>query len=97
MTGTRLQMRKDGASHKRPSCRFHDISKTKQGVHIKTMNQEALQVVRKFKTIQADKLRSFETCYLANMLQDFFHNQVKHQVGDLNPRGADLCNSVTYN
>ena len=39
VTGTRLQMRKAGTSHKRPSCRFHDVSKTKQGVFINTMNQ----------------------------------------------------------
>ena len=42
--------------------------------------QEALQVVRKSKTVQQDKLRSFETSFLANMLQDFFHNLEKHKV-----------------
>jgi len=79
VSGTKLQMRRNGTSHKRPSCRYHDVSKTKQGAFIKTMNQEALQNVRKNKTIQADKLRSFETSYLANMLQDYFHNLSKYQ------------------
>ena len=39
-----------------------------------------MQVVRKFKTIQADKLRSIESCFLANRLQDFFHNLEKNKV-----------------
>ena len=42
--------------------------------------QEAMQLIRKSKTIQQDKLRSLPTCYLANMLQDYFHNSVKHKV-----------------
>ena len=37
-------------------------------------------MVRKSKTIQQDKLRSFESSFLANMLQDFFHNLEKHKV-----------------
>ena len=39
-----------------------------------------MQLVRKSKTVQQDKLRSLPTCYLANMLQDYFHNSVKHKV-----------------
>ena len=39
-----------------------------------------MQVVRKSKTVQQDKLRAFETCFLANMLQDYFHNLEKHKV-----------------
>ena len=36
--------------------------------------------MRKSKTVQADKMRSFQTCFLANMLQDYFHNHAKHKV-----------------
>ena len=43
-------------------------------------SQEAMQLVRKNKTIQQDKMRSLETCFLANMLQDYFHNLKKNQV-----------------
>ena len=50
--GTKLQMRENKTSHKRNACRFHDVKLSKQGSSIKTMNQESLQVVRKFKTIQ---------------------------------------------
>ena len=32
---------------------------------------------RKFKTIQADKMRSFATSFMANFLQDYFHNLKK--------------------
>ena len=39
-----------------------------------------MQLVRKNKTIQQDKMRSLETCFLANMLQDYFHNLKKNQV-----------------
>ena len=39
-----------------------------------------MQLVRKSKTVHQDKLRSLPTCYLANMLQDYFHNSVKHKV-----------------
>ena len=39
-----------------------------------------MQVVRKSKTVMQDKLRSFECSYLANMLQDYWHNLEKHKV-----------------
>ena len=39
VVGTGLQMRKGGTSHKRPSCKFHDVSLVVQGDYIKTMNQ----------------------------------------------------------
>ena len=42
--------------------------------------QEAMQNVRKSKTIQQDKLRSLATCFLANILQDYYHNLAKHKV-----------------
>ena len=77
LMGHRLQMKPSGTSHKKKSCSFHDLDKSKQGVLISSMNQEALQVTRKFKTIQKDKLRGFPTSFLANSLQDYFHNLKK--------------------
>ena len=41
-----------------------------------------MQNVRKNKTIQQDKLRSLQTCYLANILQDYYDNLGKHKVRD---------------
>ena len=38
---------------------------------------ESLQMVRKHRTIQADKLRSMECCYLVNYIVDFRHNKAK--------------------
>lgn len=32
---------------------------------------------RKFKTIQQDKLRGFATSFMANFIQDYFHNLKK--------------------
>ena len=75
ITGTRLQMRPSGKSHKKKTCSFHDLANAEEGVLINSMNQEALQVTRKFKTIQQDKLRGFCTSFLANFLQDYFHNR----------------------
>ena len=42
-----------------------------------------MQLVRKSKTVQQDKLRSLPTCFLANMLQDYFRNLAKHKVRQL--------------
>ena len=39
---------------------------------------ESLQNVRKHRTIQADKLRSFECSFLANYIGDFHHNRRKY-------------------
>ena len=39
-----------------------------------------MQLVRKNKTIQQDKLRALQTCFLANLLQDYYHNLAKHNV-----------------
>ena len=39
-----------------------------------------MQLVRKSKTVQQDKLRALPTCFLANMLQDYYHNLAKHKV-----------------
>ena len=52
--GTRLQMR-DGpgkGSHKSGECLYHDLNCSEQGKLVKSMTQEAMQVVRKFRTIQ---------------------------------------------
>merc|ERR1712142_990562 len=38
------------------------------------------KVCRKFRTTQQDKLRSFETCFLANIIQNFTHNYQKSKV-----------------
>ena len=51
--GTRLQMRKDGkGSHKTLACTYHDLNNAQQGKMLKSMTQEAMQVCRKFRTIQ---------------------------------------------
>ena len=44
-TAFRLQMREGGTSHKKNSCRFHDLSKTKEGAMIKSMNQVHLYCI----------------------------------------------------
>merc|ERR1719186_2491265 len=83
--GTRLQTKtKQGSSaksqHKLPSCKYHDIDLCNQGAKVKTMSQESLQMVRKHRTIQADKLRSFECSFLANYICDFRHNLQKWEI-----------------
>ena len=50
--GTKLQMNPKKKSHKSPTCTYHDASLAIQGNLLKTMTQEALQNVRKFRTIQ---------------------------------------------
>ena len=44
--GTKLQMRDSGTSHKKETCRYHNLNNSKQGSLVKSMNQEALQVTR---------------------------------------------------
>ena len=93
--GTRLQMRKGKTSHKLKTCEYHDANLAVQGKLLKTMTQEAMQVVaclinlskfifaqvcRKFRTIQQDRMRSFETGFLANYIQDYSHNSKKLKV-----------------
>ena len=46
LMGTKMQMRDSGTSHKRKTCRYHDLKIAKQGSLVKSMNQEALQVTR---------------------------------------------------
>ena len=75
--GTKMQMRGKGKSHKRPQCAFHDLDNCIQGKYVKSMSQETMQVTRKYKTIQQDKMRGFNTSYMANFLQDYFHNLKK--------------------
>ena len=43
-----------------------------------------MQLVRRSKTIQQDKLRSLQTCFLANLLQDYYHNLSKYKVKNSN-------------
>ena len=74
ISGTRLQMQKKRTSHKKKTCSFHDLDNAQEGKLISSMNQEALQNTRKSKTIQQDRLRGFCTSFLANFLQDYFHN-----------------------
>ena len=50
--GTKLQMDPKRRSHKSPKCAFHNAALSKQENLLKTMTQEALQNVRKFRTIQ---------------------------------------------
>ena len=54
--GTGLQMR-DGKSHKTVECSYHDVSNAKEGRMLKTMTQEAMNVERKFRTIQQVDIR----------------------------------------
>ena len=76
-SGTRLQMQKNRTSHKKLSGSFHDLDNTEEGKLVNSMNQEAFQVTRKAKTIQQDRMRGFFTSFLANFLQDYFHNLKK--------------------
>ena len=43
--GTRLQMKDQNKSHKLPTCKYHDADNAKQGKFLKTMSQEALQIL----------------------------------------------------
>ena len=57
LLGTRLQSKSGNRGHRRKTCAYHDLDLSVQGRKIKSMVQEAMQVVRKFKSIQQDKLR----------------------------------------
>ena len=52
--GTGLQMRADPSksSHKTVECSYHDADLCTDGKMIKSMTQEAMQMCRKFRTIQ---------------------------------------------
>ena len=56
--GTRLQTKSGNKGHKRNTCSFHDLDLSEQGKFIKSMTQESMQNVRKFRSIQQDKLRN---------------------------------------
>ena len=43
--GTGLQMRKGRTSHKLKSCEYHNVNKSRQGKFVRTMTQEAMQVL----------------------------------------------------
>ena len=74
--GTRLQGNLQ-KSHKLKTCRYHNIDLAANCEDVKTMTQESMQNVRRHRTIQADKLRSIECSFLANILIDFKHNEKK--------------------
>ena len=60
--GTRMQSKSGHTGHKRDTCAYHDLDLSIQGVTIKSMVQESMQMVRKFRSIQQDKLReAFKT------------------------------------
>ena len=60
--GTRMQSKSGHKGHKRDTCAYHDLDLSIQGVTIKSMVQESMQMVRKFRSIQQDKLReAFKT------------------------------------
>ena len=77
--GTRIQMDPKKNSHKSPTCLYHDANLSDQGRMLKTMSQEALQVCRKFRSIQQDRMRSFEIAFLANFILDFYQNEKRYQ------------------
>ena len=56
--GTGLQMRDEGGkgSHKTVECSYHNTDLANEGKFLRTMNQEAMQMVRKFRTIQQVQL-----------------------------------------
>ena len=66
--GTRLQTKSGNKGHKRETCAFHNLDLSQQGSRIKSMTQESMQNVRKFRSIQQDKLRNLESCFLANYI-----------------------------
>ena len=47
VVGTKLQMKKSGTSHKRNSCKYHDVTLVKEGEYIKTMNQVETSILLK--------------------------------------------------
>ena len=70
--GTRFQTKGGHRGHTRDTCAYHDLDLCVQGEHIKSMTQEGMQLVRKFRSIQQDRLRSCETSYLANFIGVLF-------------------------
>ena len=54
--GTRFQTKNNNKGHKRNTCRYHDLDLSIQGQSIKSMTQESMQNVRRFRMIQQDKL-----------------------------------------
>ena len=74
--GTRLQGNLQ-KSHKLKTCQYHNIDLATNCGDVKTMTQESMQNVRRHRTIQADKLRSIECSFLANVIVDFKHNEKK--------------------
>ena len=55
--GTCLLTKPGHQGHKRETCAYHDLDLSDQGGRVKSMIQESMQMVRKFRSIQQDKLR----------------------------------------
>ena len=55
--GTRLQYKSGHRGHKRDICPYQDLDLSIQGSKIATMLQESMQNVRKWRSIQQDKMR----------------------------------------
>ena len=72
--GTKLQK---SSHNKLTTCKYHHLELAQDSHDIPTMQQESMNQVRKHRTIQGDKLRSFESCFIANYIVDFKHNQSK--------------------
>ena len=68
--GTRFQTKSGHKGHTRDTCAFHDLDLCVQGEHIKSMTQEGMQLVRKFRSIQQDKLRKAFKIFTRKYLHD---------------------------
>ena len=72
--GTRLQSKSGHKGHKRDTCAYHNLDLSQQGATIKSMTQESMQNVRKFRSIQQDKLRkhAFKTFTVSYEVFSYF-------------------------
>ena len=52
-----MQSKSGNKGHRRKTCLYHNLDLSLQGYDHKTMIQESMQRVRKFRSIQQDKLR----------------------------------------
>lgn len=74
--GTGLQMREGKPSHKTVECSYHDVTNAVEGKMLKTMTQEAMQMERKFRTIQ--QVRSWLLQDLIRSKQTISQNELTH-------------------
>lgn len=73
VTGHRLQLK----SHKKISCSYHVLDLVPSGFMVNSLDQEGLNVKRKYGRVQQDRHRNFSVCFLFNYLLDFDHNFTK--------------------